>query len=160
MTDKPKYDTRKKGGRTALTLKQEKFAVAAVETGNISEAYRQSYNITNMASDTVHIAAYRVSIKPLVQARIKELQAQWASQRQEELCITEAKISAMLMEDRDLAVKVGQAGAAVSATMGLAKLHGLIVDRSKNDNTNRAVDEFTDAQIDAVIREVAAKTAH
>lgn len=155
----PKRDTRKKGGKQ-LTIKQEKFAVIAVQTGNISEAYRQAYNTSNMAPETVHKLAYRLSVEPLVSQRVNEIQAQWRSERQETLCITEGKITEMLLEDRKLAYTVGQAGAAAAATMGIAKVNGLIVDRSKTDATLRHADEFTDEQIDQVIREAAGKTAH
>ena len=76
-----------------------------------------------------------------VKAEIARLMAK----RREELHVTAATITADLREDRRLAQSVGQAGAAVSATNSLAKLHGLMVDRKEV----RLVDDMTDEQIEA-----------
>lgn len=45
--------------------------------------------------------------------------------------ITVETITKMLQEDRELAKEHGQAGAAVSASLGLAKLHGLIEEKQR-----------------------------
>jgi len=54
------------------------------------------------------------------------------------------------MEDRELARKTETPSAAVSAVMGIAKLHGLLVDKSKaefdvnkHEEVQREAEEFT-----------------
>ena len=119
-------DTTKK-----LTPKQEAFACAYVETGNASEAYRRAYDAGAMKEETIWRKAKECLDNGKVTARVEQLQAKHAKRHE----ITVDSITEMLKEDRDLARKNDQASAAVSASMGLAKLHGLIIDRSKIDLT-------------------------
>ena len=58
-------------------------------------------------------------------------------------------ITRQLYEDRRLAHETKQADATVQATMGLAKLHGLLVDR--HEDINRSYDNMTKAEIEAEI---------
>ncbi|MEM8160551.1 terminase small subunit, partial [Morganella morganii] len=44
----------------ALTVKQEKFCQAYVETGNASEAYRSAYSADKMKAATVNSKAYEL----------------------------------------------------------------------------------------------------
>jgi hypothetical protein len=64
-----------------------------------------------------------------VQSRIRELQAAQAEASQ----ITAERLLAELEEARSLALSLGQAGAAVAASMGRAKLCGLLVDKRECD---------------------------
>ena len=68
----------------------------------------------------------------------KELQAAHAARHE----ITIDTITAMLKADRELAREKEQPAAAVSAAMRLAKLHGLIVDKSKMDLDAKATGEI------------------
>ena len=56
-----------------LTPKQEAFAQAYIETGNASEAYRRSYNASNMKEETVWRKAKEVMDNGKVTARLHEL---------------------------------------------------------------------------------------
>jgi len=67
-----------------------------------------------------------------VQARLHELQAASAEKHE----ITIDTLTQMLKEDRKLARGEKQSAAAVSAVMGLAKLHGLIVDKNEHTGKN------------------------
>ena len=58
-------------------------------------------------------------------------------------------ITRQLHEDRRLAHETKQANAAVQATMGLAKLHGLMVD--KYEDVSRSYANMTEAEIVARI---------
>jgi len=58
-----------------LTLKQEAFCKAYLETGNASEAYRRSYNAGKMTSKTVNETASKLLASPKVATRIDELKA-------------------------------------------------------------------------------------
>ncbi|MGW8157396.1 MAG: terminase small subunit [Desulfoprunum sp.] len=57
-----------------LTPKQETFCLAYLETGNASEAYRQSYNPPKMSPKTVNEASCRLLANGKIAARIKEIQ--------------------------------------------------------------------------------------
>jgi phage terminase small subunit len=114
-----------------LTLKQEAFAKAYIETGNASEAYRRAYNAGKMKSDAIHVNASKLLASAKVALRVQELQS--AHQKRHE--ITVDSLTLMLMEDRVLARKEGEANAAINAVLAIAKLHGLIID-SKNVNLN------------------------
>ncbi|MBH3452625.1 terminase small subunit [Pseudomonas putida] len=104
-----------------FTDKMELFCLAYVETGNASEAYRRSYNTTNMAEKTVQREGYNTLQKPQVQARIEELRNQVMDRHE----ITVDTLLLELEQARRLALETKKAAAAVTATMGKAKLLGL-----------------------------------
>jgi len=115
-----------------LTIKQEAFAQFYLECGNASEAYRRAYDADDMQEQTIWRKAVEVLQNGKVAARLEILQAE-ARKRH---AVTIDTITKMLKEDRDLAREQGQPSAAVSAVMGLAKIHGLVVDKSNNENRN------------------------
>lgn len=110
-----------------LTPKQEAFAQAYLETGNGSEAYRRAYNAENMKENVVHVKACELLKNGKVAVRLTELQKR-AQKRHD---ITIDSLTEMLKEDRALARDLEQTSAAVSAVMGLAKIHGLILDKAQ-----------------------------
>lgn len=112
---------------TDLTTKQERFAQAYVETGNASEAYRRAYDAENMKDTAVHVNASKLLKNTKVALRLDELQRR-AQKRHD---ITIDTLTEMLKADRDLAREIEQPSAAVSAVMGLAKIHGLILDKAQ-----------------------------
>ncbi|NQV85002.1 MAG: terminase small subunit [Rhodospirillales bacterium] len=57
-----------------LSPKQEKFCLVYIETGNASEAYRQSYNAVNMKPETINRKAKVELDKGKIRARVQELQ--------------------------------------------------------------------------------------
>ena len=104
-----------------FTDKMELFCLAYVETGNASEAYRRSYNTTNMAEKTAQREGYNTLQKPQVQVRIEELRNQVMDRHE----ITVDTLLLELEQARRLALETKKAAAAVTATMGKAKLLGL-----------------------------------
>lgn len=114
---------RMKTDANGLTIKQEKFAQKYIETGNASEAYRQSYNAGRMKPESVHRKAFEVLENVNVAARLVKLRAS-AAKRNE---ITVNDLIAELHEARQvaLAADTPQASAAIAATLGKAKLLGL-----------------------------------
>jgi phage terminase small subunit len=106
-----------------FTDKMEAFCLVYMETNNASEAYRRSYNVTNMAEKTAARESWIVLQKPQVQARIAELREAVMDRHQ----ITVDTLLAELEEARTAALgaETPQTSAAVSATMGKAKLLGL-----------------------------------
>lgn len=110
---------------TKLTVKEEKACQHYALHGNKSDAYRHAFDTSSMLPATVNNKAYQLFKRDDIRARIDELLGE-ALKRTE---ITQDTIAAMLMEDRKLAQDTEKASAAVSATMGLAKLYGLLTDK-------------------------------
>lgn len=67
-----------------------------------------------------------------IKARVTELQAGYAIQT----VLDRPSATRMLLEDRETARALGQMGPAVAATMGAAKVNGLIIDKSLNINAD------------------------
>ena len=65
--------------------------------------------------------------------------------------ITVDSLTAELEKDRELARQNSQASAATSATMGIAKLHGLLIERNQQLEPDKA-ENMTDAQLEAVAK--------
>lgn len=134
-----------------LTPKQEKFCQKYIETGNASEAYRQSYDCENMADETINVKASELLNNGKITVRLDELRNKHAKRH----AITVDTLLAELEEVRQLAlVPKGDNGAvqlnvAVNAIMGKAKLLGLdkkVVDNISSDGsmtpTQLTADEF------------------
>lgn len=112
-----------------LTPKQEKFCLVYIETGNASEAYRQSYNTAKMKPETVNRTAKQLLDNRKIAARLDELREEHAKRHE----ITVDTLVAELEEARKLAFETDKAAAAVSATMGKAKLLGLVVEKQETN---------------------------
>ncbi len=128
-----------------LTAKQEQFVQSYIETGNASEAYRRAYSAARMKPETVTRNAHALLGRNNVATRLAELHAK--HQKRHEITIDSLTVD--LEEDRQLAVLQGQASAAVSATLGKAKLHGLLRDK---------VDLAADASLMEVMRAIDGRT--
>lgn len=120
-----------------LTAKQEAFCLAYIETGNASEAYRMSYNALNMKPTTVNRMAKEQMDNSKIAARIAELRKPIMQRHN----VTVDSLIGELEEARQAALtaETPQAGAAVGATMGKAKLCGL--DKQLIESTIRVVDD-------------------
>lgn len=127
-----------------LTAKREAFAVAYVETGNASEAYRRSFNAENFKPESVNVNASKLLADAKVSQRVKELQAQAA----ERALVTVQSLTQELEEARALALQEGQPSAAVSASMGKAKLHGLLTDKQQTEHSGIVVTEVRRVIVD------------
>lgn len=106
-----------------LTPKQEKFCQLYIELGNASEAYRQSYNASRMKDETINRTAKELQDNPKITTRILELQ----SEHKERHKLTVDDLLAELEQARvaALSAETPQSSAAVSATLGKAKLLGI-----------------------------------
>ena len=111
-----------------LTPKQEAFAMAYVESGNASKAYKTAYNVNENTSDnTISVEASKLKIIPKITLRILELQ-EFAQERHS---ITIDSLTKELEQARKTAQEAGQASPMVAATMGKAKLHGLLTEKTE-----------------------------
>lgn len=105
----------------ALTPKQDAFCLKYVETGNASEAYRQTYHTDGMKPESVNRKAKELMDNGKITARISELQAEHAKRHN----LTVDDLLDELEEARQMAKEKENAGAMTTATMGKAKLLGL-----------------------------------
>ena len=106
-----------------LTDKQEKFCQKVVELSNNSEAYREAYDTSRMKDATVHRSAKELMSNPKIAARLEELR----EELRERYRLTVDDLIGELEEARQIALSAltPQTSAAVSSTMGKAKLLGL-----------------------------------
>ncbi|AYO38477.1 terminase small subunit [Serratia sp. P2ACOL2] len=123
----------------SLTLKQEAFCQAYIETGNASEAYRTAYAADKMKPEAVHVQASKLQDNPKIALRISELRGEIKDRHN----VTVDSLIAELEEARKaaLAAETPQSSAAVAATMGKAKLVGLdkvVVDNISSDGSMAA----------------------
>jgi phage terminase small subunit len=115
----------------AATEKQKAFARKFIELGSCSKAYRAVYKADKMNGNTVRKESHLLLSHPNVAPIIEELQQQHAERH----AVTIDSVTEMLKEDRELAHKVKSPGAAVSASMGLAKIWG--VDKGEDDDARK-----------------------
>jgi len=108
-----------------LTPKQEAFALAYVETGNASEAYRRSYDAENMKPESIWVEACRTLGDPNVGLRVSELQ----TAARERTLVTVESITRELEQLRLDAHASEQYAPAITAVMGKAKVNGLLIDK-------------------------------
>ena len=111
-----------------LTVKQEKFAQAYIETGNASEAYRQAYNAEKSSPEAIWVNASKLLANAKVALRVAELQMQ-AQERHE---VTVDMIRSEIDEARDMAKKDGKTSDMLTASRDKAKLYGLLVDKQQH----------------------------
>lgn len=110
-----------------LTQKQEAFCLAYLETGNLSEAYRKSYSAAKMKPATVNRKAKVEYDKGKIRARIRQLQDR--AQRKHDITIE--TLTDMYREAFEMGKDIEQPAAMNGSATGLAKLHGLITDRTQ-----------------------------
>lgn len=130
----------------SLTPKQEAFALAYVETGNASEAYRRAYDVgADTKPETIWPNASRTLADSKVTARVKELQ----DEARRLTLVSVGTLTQELEDARAHAMKDPKgAAAAVSAVMGKAKLHKLLdEDKSAAGVHVTVVIDQTDARI-------------
>lgn len=124
-----------------LTPKQEAFCLKYIETGNASEAYRLSYDAENMKPETVHRSANELMGNPKVTTRLAELR----QNVEEQHGVTIDSLLRELEEARVVAKGREQGGAMVQATLGKAKLAGLLEkDEKQGDDAAKLLQRLID----------------
>ena len=123
-----------------LTPKQVVFAMVYVETGNASEAYRTAYDVASTTTDnTINSQAWKLRKKPKIAQRILELQESMRKRHE----VTIDGLTKELELARLKASESGQASAMVAATMGKAKLHGLLTDKKEITSPDETIKPTT-----------------
>lgn len=139
----------------ALTPKQEAFALAYVETGNASEAYRRAYNAGKMKPEVIAVKASELLAHGKVSVRVAGLQACHAERHK----LTVDDLLRELEEARQAALgaETAQSSAAVAATMGKAKLLGMDKQVIEHSGPNggaiqvQSERDMTDAELLAIV---------
>lgn len=122
----------------SLTPKQEKFCQLYIELGNASEAYRQSYDAENMLEASINRKAKELIDNVKISARISELRLQHRKRHNMTVDDLIKELEEARQAALDPTLDKPQSAAAVSATMGKAKLLGLdkqLVDITTNGNS-------------------------
>ena len=109
-----------------LTPKERDFALAYIETGSATKAYRQAYD-HNGNDATARRCGHAVLHRSKVAALVTDLQVEHRERHK----VTVDGLTWELEKARILAMDARNAAAAVQAIMGKAKLHGLLVDRTQ-----------------------------
>jgi len=124
-----------------LTPKEKAFSLKFVECNNASEAYRTAYNVgKNTKPETIWKAAYNILSRSHVASRVEQLQ----DKAQALTLVTVASITLELEEARAVALQEGQGSAMTSASMGKAKIHGLLVDKTDNKHEHSISDSMAE----------------
>lgn len=134
-----------------LTLKQEAFCQAFVQSGNADDAYRKVYDCSKDSKDgTIRKEAHKLLRLEHILKRLIELRSK--SEQVAIYGLNEAMAEARAAYD--LALATGTPSAMVAATQLRAKLAGILVEKREVTNT---VKELPNDELDRRIREVAAK---
>lgn len=126
----------------SLSIKQENFCLAYLETGNASEAYRKAGYSKGMSDKTVNEASVRLLKNSKVIARLQKLREPIIERHN----ITIDDLIAELDENRQAALgaETVQSSAATAATMAKAKLLGYLTDKVESTITTRTLEPLKD----------------
>ena len=134
-----------------ISGRQKRFAEEyCVDQNGAQAAIRAGYS-----KRTANEQAARLLANASVKERVDELFAEHRKRME----VTVDSLTAFLLDDRNLAHENKQAGAAVSASEKLGKLHGLLSDRLKID-VRVAPADLTDAEIEAELGEIEREMVH
>jgi phage terminase small subunit len=115
-----------------LTPKQEGFCQDYITTGSQTRAYQLNYNVKKMLPVTINNKAYELRMHDDITARINELQAMVSKKFE----VTVESLTKEFEEDRQLARELDMPSAAIAATNGKARIHGLDKQVISNDPAN------------------------
>ena len=127
-----------------LTLDQERFCLAYIDTGKAKEAWVQAYGSNPARKDLNALMS-----NPNVIKRVTMLYNQFMSVMQQSCQVDIDMLVRELEQARQLALSEREASAAIAATMGKAKLHGLMVDRK--EISMKRPEDMTEAELRQVL---------
>jgi hypothetical protein len=84
-----------------LTVKQENFCIAFMETGNASEAFRRAYNCENMKPESINRKAKDMADHVKIRARMAEIR----KPIMDKLEVSEAKTLKRLMQGQEFDIR-------------------------------------------------------
>lgn len=132
-----------------LTQKQENFVQAYFRTGNQYQAYCEAYDAEGMGRATIDVKACNLLKQDKIRVRLEQLQERTARKCER----TVESIDEMLQEAFEAAKGDDDRwpipSAMTNAALGLAKLHGLIVE--KREDVTKRPSRTVDARIDQLL---------
>ena len=114
-----------------LTSKQEKFCINVVKGMTYSDAYRDVYDIENYKDESLYVKASELMKNPKIKSKIEELRKPVQDKIKKQIEFTIDNAINELDEARLLAKDKFKTADMISATMGKAKILGIIVDKSE-----------------------------
>ena len=127
-----------------LTFEQEQFAMAYIDTGKAQEAYERVYGRVGSKKEIAALLG-----NPNVIKRVSTLYNQIMGLMQMSCQVDVDLLVRELEQARQLAISEREASAAIAATMGKAKLHGLMVDRK--EISMKRPEDMTEAELRQVL---------
>ena len=124
-----------------LTPKQEAFTVGIAAGLSQSDAYREAYDAENMTPKQIWEEASKLAASPKVAQRLFLLH----EKATERTLVTIESITRELEEARVMADALRNPAAMTGASMGKAKVNGLLVDRVDQKQTVNVVISRDDA---------------
>ncbi len=109
-----------------MTPKQQRFV----------EEYLIDLNATAAARRAGYTHPNTQGPRLLVNVGVKAAIAQLQAEHRERCAVTKDSITEMLREDRAFARQCNQSGPAVTASVAIARLHGLVIDKSAVTTSN------------------------
>ena len=140
------------GKKYPLTMKQERFARECVIQTNATDAYKIAYDSENMLDKTICVEASRLLNNPNVTTLINDLKAEL----REKNAVSVETITQELEKARECAEEQSNAAGQVAASMGKAKLHGLLVDK-RQEVIKSKLEQLTDKEVDNLLTEYLAR---
>jgi phage terminase small subunit len=127
-----------------LTLAQELWCMRYVESGDAKEAYKQAYGSEPTSKQLTALIELPAAIK-----RVSVLYNQRVAVMQNSARVDVDLLVRELEQARQIAIQEREASAAIAATMGKAKLHGLLVDR--REISLKRPEDMTEAELRQVL---------
>jgi hypothetical protein len=137
---------------TKLTLQQETFVNALLETGNQFEAYCRAYDCENMSRAAIDFEASKLVRDP----KIAQMLDKFRESRTAEAILTLEAHMNELQNLRDAARSAGQMSAAITAEVKRGELMRFYVKQVESAHVNE-FNQMSDEELDAYTRECAAK---
>ena len=125
------------------TQKQKNFVREFLKSGNAAESYRKCYDVKKESSNWVYVEAFKLLSDPNITPYLQKLQDAVT----ERTLVTVESITEELEENREKARGLDQPAAMNVASMGKAKLHGLLIDKVDTDAKLTVIVRSDDADL-------------
>lgn len=144
----PQTTPRARDPDAILTPEEEIVARELAKSAKNRDALAAAFGKQEISSET----AAAILGNPAVQNRARAIRDAAARRVALDYEITLESITSMLIEDREFARQHKQAAAAISATMGIAKLHGLWV--AERENKRDPLDDYSADELERVLAQI------
>lgn len=127
---------------TPTPLEIIRYAEHFILYGERTAAFKHTFPRTTAKQSTLRTRASYFHRKPDVQKKINEIQKIVTQSATEKTIFTIEQAMKELTENREEGKKVGQVGPMVAATMGKAKIAGLLVDKVEVKDTTTNFEDY------------------